>query len=76
MHGSIIFVRFFFSGAFQPLTLALFFIVYFLAACWTYGLSVPSGLFIPCLLTGAAWGRMVGMLLVFLFPGYVSEPCP
>ncbi|RHY60150.1 hypothetical protein DYB28_002560 [Aphanomyces astaci] len=27
-------------------------------ACWTYGLKVPSGLFIPALLVGAAYGRL------------------
>jgi len=41
-------------------TLGIFFIVYFLLNCWTYGLSVSSGVFIPTLLTGAAWGRFAG----------------
>ncbi|KAJ7375622.1 Chloride transport protein 6 [Desmophyllum pertusum] len=27
-----------------------------------YGASVPSGLFVPCLLCGAAYGRFVGEL--------------
>ncbi len=48
-------------------TVGLFALFYFILATWTYGLSVPSGLFIPCLLTGAAWGRLVGILLVTLF---------
>ncbi|CAH1794618.1 unnamed protein product [Owenia fusiformis] len=55
-------------GTYKPVTLLLFFTVYFLLASWTYGLSVPSGLFIPCLLTGAAWGRLVGILLSLIFP--------
>jgi hypothetical protein len=28
-----------------------------------YGIAVPSGLFVPCILIGAAWGRLVGTLL-------------
>jgi len=49
-------------------TLGIFFIVYFLLNCWTYGLSVSSGVFIPTLLTGAAWGRFAGAALESLFP--------
>ncbi|XP_067934452.1 H(+)/Cl(-) exchange transporter 7-like isoform X2 [Watersipora subatra] len=49
------------TGTYQAFTLALFAIQYFLLATWTYGLQVPSGLFIPLLLTGAAWGRLVGI---------------
>ncbi|XP_077866634.1 H(+)/Cl(-) exchange transporter 7-like [Saccoglossus kowalevskii] len=49
--------------AYNPVSLALFFICYFFLACWTYGLPVPSGIFIPSLLTGAAWGRLIGMLV-------------
>ncbi|KAK7069323.1 H(+)/Cl(-) exchange transporter 7 [Halocaridina rubra] len=57
------------SGSFSWLTLGIFFGVYFLLACWTYGLGIPSGLFIPTLLCGAAWGRLIGKLLNVLFPG-------
>ena len=32
--------------------------IYFILACWTYGIAVPSGLFIPSLLAGAAVGRL------------------
>ena len=43
---------------------------------WTYGLSVSSGVFIPSLVIGAAWGRLFGIAVVHLFPGqrehYVS----
>ncbi|KDO24809.1 hypothetical protein SPRG_09642 [Saprolegnia parasitica CBS 223.65] len=38
--------------------LVLFWGLSLLASCWTYGLKVPSGLFIPALLTGAAYGRL------------------
>ncbi|KAH9513089.1 H(+)/Cl(-) exchange transporter 7 [Bulinus truncatus] len=50
-------------GTYQLGTLSIFASGYFLLACWTYGLSIPSGLFIPSLLIGAAWGRIVGILL-------------
>lgn len=59
-------------GSHKPLSIFFFFIFYFILSCWTYGLSVSSGLFIPSLLTGAAWGRLVGMGIEILFPGYVS----
>ncbi|KAB1268719.1 Chloride transport protein 6 [Camelus dromedarius] len=51
------------DGTFSPITLALFFILYFVLACWTYGISVPSGLFVPSLLCGAAFGRLVANVL-------------
>ena len=36
---------------------------------WNYGTGVPSGLFIPSLLTGAAFGRLVGQ-----HPGETQNP--
>ncbi|KAK7811130.1 hypothetical protein U0070_016070 [Myodes glareolus] len=51
------------DGTFSPITLALFFTLYFLLACWTFGTSVPSGLFVPSLLCGAAFGRLVANIL-------------
>lgn len=42
-------------------TLAIFFLCYYGLGCWTYGLSISSGLFIPTLLIGAAWGRLFGI---------------
>ncbi|XP_034733776.1 chloride transport protein 6-like [Etheostoma cragini] len=51
------------EGTFSPVTLSVFFLLYFLLACWTYGLSVPSGLFVPSLLCGAAFGRLVANIL-------------
>ncbi|KAM9780332.1 H(+)/Cl(-) exchange transporter 7 [Neosynchiropus ocellatus] len=50
-------------GSYNPLTLGLFTITYFFLACWTYGLAVSAGVFIPSLLIGAAWGRLCGILL-------------
>lgn len=51
------------DGTFSPITLSLFFGLYFLLSCWTYGISVPSGLFVPSLLCGAAFGRLFANLL-------------
>ncbi|MBN3306786.1 CLCN6 protein, partial [Amia calva] len=51
------------DGTFSPETLTIFFVLYFLLACWTYGVSVPSGLFVPSLLCGAAYGRLVANIL-------------
>ena len=62
------FVKFFFSASYDVGTLAGFAPVYFLLATWTYGLFVPSGLFVPCILTGAAWGRLWGVALRIWFP--------
>ncbi|KAM4531859.1 H(+)/Cl(-) exchange transporter 7 isoform 1-T1 [Odontesthes bonariensis] len=53
-------------GTYNPLTLGLFTLTYFFLACWTYGLSVSAGVFIPSLLIGAAWGRLCGILLASL----------
>lgn len=55
-------------GAYTPLTLGLFTLVYFILACWTYGLAVSAGVFIPSLLIGAAWGRLFGISLPSIFP--------
>ncbi len=48
------------------------FIVYHLMATWTYGLSVSTGVFIPSLLIGAVWGRIIGMLVQWTIPAAVS----
>ncbi|XP_065891221.1 H(+)/Cl(-) exchange transporter 6-like isoform X2 [Dysidea avara] len=51
------------DGAFTLSTLGNFFVCYFLIACWTYGVAVPSGLFVPCLVVGAAYGRFTANIL-------------
>mmetsp|Transcript_68512 Transcript_68512/g.198769 ORF Transcript_68512/g.198769 Transcript_68512/m.198769 type:complete len:807 (+) Transcript_68512:74-2494(+) len=43
--------------------LIIFFCIHMTATCLTYGLSVPSGLFVPSLLGGAAMGRIIGQTL-------------
>lgn len=59
------------SGLYTIPTLIWFTVIYFFTACWTYGVNVPSGLFVPCILTGAAWGRILGEL-INLIPGQAS----
>ncbi|XP_062570699.1 H(+)/Cl(-) exchange transporter 7-like isoform X2 [Saccostrea cucullata] len=56
------------KGTYAPATLIVYCLCVFLLACWTYGLYVPSGLFIPGLLIGATWGRLVGISLNYIFP--------
>lgn len=60
-----------FIGSHNDITLAIFVILYFLLAVATFGLSMSSGLFIPSLLIGAAWGRLIGSGLSRLFPNCV-----
>ena len=57
-------------GAHSFTTLLAFAIFYFFLACWTYGMFISSGLFVPSLLIGAAWGRLTGMALVYYLPEF------
>jgi len=50
----------FHEGKMREFYLFIFGSVYYVLACWTYGLGVPSGLFVPSLLVGASFGRIVG----------------
>jgi len=60
---------------FHIITLSMFLPVYWILSCITYGISVPSGLFVPALLCGATWGRMVYLLCATLFGDkYISGP--
>ncbi|CAG9773741.1 unnamed protein product [Ceutorhynchus assimilis] len=52
----------------NPGSLAAFVAVYFFLACWTFGLASSNGLFIPTLLTGAAWGRLISIGVFYIFP--------
>ncbi|KAL0110500.1 hypothetical protein PUN28_013839 [Cardiocondyla obscurior] len=56
------------KGAHDDLTLAIFVVLYFFLAAMTFGLSMSSGLFIPSLLIGSAWGRLIGSGLTQLCP--------
>ncbi|XP_036354959.1 LOW QUALITY PROTEIN: H(+)/Cl(-) exchange transporter 7-like [Octopus sinensis] len=42
-------------------------IPYFLASCWTYGINVPSGLFLPSMVIGGTWGRLFAQIFNALF---------
>lgn len=55
-------------GSHTILTLAVFVLIYYPLSCITYGLSVSLGIFIPTLLVGAAWGRLVASFVVLAFP--------
>ncbi|KAF7259881.1 hypothetical protein EG68_02929 [Paragonimus skrjabini miyazakii] len=61
-------------GTFRVTSLAVFFVVYFFVACITYGLSVSSGLFIPALLIGASWGRVIGIWMNSSYPESFPHP--
>jgi len=43
--------------------LLFFALIHYVQTVWTYGLGVPSGLFVPSLLGGAAFGRIIGQVL-------------
>ncbi|XP_015175894.1 PREDICTED: H(+)/Cl(-) exchange transporter 7 [Polistes dominula] len=59
------------KGSHNDITLAVFIILYFILAVFTFGLSMSSGLFIPSLLIGSAWGRLIGSALAKIFPNSV-----
>ncbi|KAL5491616.1 hypothetical protein EMCRGX_G016934 [Ephydatia muelleri] len=47
------------EDAFSVSTLWIVFVLYFCVSCWTLGTAISSGLFIPCIVTGALYGRLV-----------------
>lgn len=53
--------------------LLLFFVPYFFMAAITGGSMCPAGLFVPTLLAGAAYGRIIGHILNCAMPGYVTD---
>ncbi|XP_017885005.1 H(+)/Cl(-) exchange transporter 7 [Ceratina calcarata] len=59
------------KGSHRDVTLAVFVVLYFFLAVATFGLSMSSGLFIPSLLIGSAWGRLIGSGLAQTFPNCV-----
>lgn len=52
----------------NALSLSVFVFFYYLLSCTTFGLACSIGLFIPSLLTGAAWGRLISAGLMHIFP--------
>lgn len=55
-------------GSHKITTLLVFVPIYFALSNITYGLNVSLGIFIPCLLVGAAWGRLVASFMALAFP--------
>jgi chloride channel 7 len=54
--------------AFSTSCLLAFFLLYISTAVITYGIAVPSGLFVPSLLSGAAFGRLFGNIAHKIHP--------
>ena len=52
-------------------------LVFFLFSYWvavlTYGTMVPSGLFVPGIMSGASFGRLMGELMRLFFPTFVTS---
>lgn len=61
------------NSSFTSGPLILFFIPYFLIAAITSGVMAPAGLFVPTLLAGAAFGRLIGHWMNITFPGHVAD---
>jgi chloride channel 7 len=53
---------------FSETALVLFFLAYISMAVMVYGIAVPSGLFVPSLLSGAAFGRLFGNIALQMSP--------
>ncbi|KAK7284052.1 hypothetical protein RIF29_13803 [Crotalaria pallida] len=51
------------DNTFQLSTLLVFFVAIYLVGVITYGIAIPSGLFIPVILAGASYGRLAASLL-------------
>ena len=49
-------------------TLLVFSVVYFAMSSLSYGMAVPGGLFIPCIVIGGSGGRMLGVLFASMLP--------
>uniref|UniRef100_A0A1J3FPA5 Chloride channel protein n=1 Tax=Noccaea caerulescens TaxID=107243 RepID=A0A1J3FPA5_NOCCA len=48
---------------FHYLSVLVFFVTCFFLSILSYGIVAPAGLFVPVIVTGASYGRFVGMLL-------------
>uniref|UniRef100_A0A6A7G5D9 Chloride channel protein n=2 Tax=Hirondellea gigas TaxID=1518452 RepID=A0A6A7G5D9_9CRUS len=57
-------------GMYSVHTLVVHFLVTTTLSCITYGIGVPSGLFIPTLLNGASFGRLFGVGMTWLMPSF------
>ncbi|CAN6699799.1 unnamed protein product [Malus baccata var. baccata] len=51
------------DSEFQYSSIIIFFVTCFFLSIFSYGVVVPAGLFVPVIVTGASYGRFVGMLV-------------
>ena len=51
------------KAVFSYETLLLFFLIWFIFTCITYGTAVPAGLFLPGILIGCSLGRVLGLFI-------------
>ncbi|XP_019103572.2 chloride channel protein CLC-b [Beta vulgaris subsp. vulgaris] len=50
-------------GEFRPVSLVIYFVLYCILGIFTFGIAVPSGLFLPIILMGSAYGRLLGIAM-------------
>jgi len=55
------------ANIFDLPTLLIFLVVYFFLMTITAGISVASGLFVPMMLVGATFGRIIGIFMTMIF---------
>ncbi|KAJ9141023.1 hypothetical protein P3X46_031607 [Hevea brasiliensis] len=51
------------DAEFQYSSILIFFITCFFLSIFSYGIVAPAGLFVPVIVTGASYGRFVGMVV-------------
>ncbi|CAO2816126.1 unnamed protein product [Amaranthus hypochondriacus] len=51
------------AGEFHPVSLIIYFVLYCILGLFTFGIAVPSGLFLPIILMGSAYGRLLGIAM-------------
>uniref|UniRef100_A0A5B6ZID0 Chloride channel protein n=1 Tax=Davidia involucrata TaxID=16924 RepID=A0A5B6ZID0_DAVIN len=51
------------DSEFHHSSMLIFFVTCFFLSIFSYGIVAPAGLFVPVIVTGAAYGRLVGMLI-------------
>ena len=63
------------AAEFSISTLVVFFVVYFILHCMTYGAFIPCGVFVPCLLLGCIYGSLFGALCNQFWASQVRSVC-
>ncbi|KAK2986216.1 hypothetical protein RJ640_010050, partial [Escallonia rubra] len=51
------------DSEFHASSIVIFFVTCFFLSIFSYGIVAPAGLFVPVILTGASYGRFIGMLV-------------